>query len=117
MRRGDGHDRVRGGAGADDLNGGAGIDLFVFNLSAAPGVGAARDRIQDFTPGNDLIDVSDLGTFVRVPVIVAGPGPQGQVAYDLQTGLLSFDIQSDGTVDFEILLRNRPDLDGTDFLR
>lgn len=49
---GPGADRLDGGPGDDRLHGGAGADRFVF----APAWG--RDRIEDFTPGADRLDVS-----------------------------------------------------------
>lgn len=68
---GDGADRLSGGAGADRLDGGPGddrldggpgADRFVF----APGWG--RDRIEDFTPGEDRLDFSRtaFGSFAEV---------------------------------------------------
>jgi len=62
---GAGDDRIEGGAGedilvdgsgADRLTGGAGADLFVFS-----GADGAVDRILDFTPDEDRIDLSALG--------------------------------------------------------
>lgn len=45
-----GADRLQGGAGDDLLHGGGGADVFVFAAS-----GGGRDRIADFTPGQDMI--------------------------------------------------------------
>ncbi|MDK3019915.1 M10 family metallopeptidase C-terminal domain-containing protein [Pseudodonghicola flavimaris] len=53
---GGGDDRIAGGAGRDVLTGGAGADLFIFT----PDDGAGRDRIRDFTPGRDHIDLRAL---------------------------------------------------------
>jgi hypothetical protein len=50
-----GDDRITGGAGADVLTGGGGADTFVY-LS----VRDAGDRITDFLPANDTIDLSAL---------------------------------------------------------
>lgn len=52
---GAGEDLLLGGKGRDDMTGGQGADVFVF----ARGHGA--DRILDFTPGEDLIDLTVLG--------------------------------------------------------
>lgn len=68
---GNGTDRLAGGAGNDFLTGGAQGDAFVFN----PGGGI--DRVRDFTPGVDLIQISaanalgdltftDIGTAVQI---------------------------------------------------
>jgi hypothetical protein len=51
---GAGDDQLDGGKGRDRLEGGAGADVFVFARNHG------RDRIRDFTPGEDLIDFSDL---------------------------------------------------------
>ncbi len=51
---GAGNDRLCGDRGQDILTGGAGADTFVF------GRGHGADRIRDFTPGTDLIDLSGL---------------------------------------------------------
>lgn len=53
---GRGLDRLAGGAGSDALYGGAGADTFVFTREDAGG----RDRIHDFTPGLDRIDLSAI---------------------------------------------------------
>lgn len=50
-----GDDRLFGGGGRDRLTGGAGADRFVFLKDHG------ADRITDFTPGVDLIDLSGLG--------------------------------------------------------
>ena len=50
-----GDDRITGGAGADVLTGGAGADTFVY-LSLRD----AGDRITDFVPGTDRLDLSAL---------------------------------------------------------
>lgn len=50
-----GNDRITGGAGADLLTGGVGSDNFVY-LSTRD----AGDRITDFSPGTDRIDLSAL---------------------------------------------------------
>ncbi len=47
-----GNDRIDGGAGDDWLEGGAGADVFIFQR------GHGDDRIEDFQPGTDIIDLS-----------------------------------------------------------
>ncbi|MFZ5962866.1 CAP domain-containing protein [Thalassococcus sp. BH17M4-6] len=51
-----GNDTLNGGLGDDELRGGAGADTFVFNNLTAGG----SDRIVDFTPGEDVIELSGL---------------------------------------------------------
>lgn len=63
---GAGNDVLIGGAGNDVLTGGRGNDLFVFTS-----LSDRTDRILDFTPGLDLIDLSKIfasSTFVGVDV-------------------------------------------------
>jgi len=50
-----GDDRINGGVGADVLTGGAGADTFVYTSLRDAG-----DRITDFAPGTDRIDLSAL---------------------------------------------------------
>jgi len=58
---GTGNDTLQGDRGADRLRGDAGTDVFDFNATSESGIGAsARDRILDFTRGEDLIDLSTL---------------------------------------------------------
>ena len=53
---GAGNDRIDGGADNDRIWGGAGADHFVFSDNFG------FDRIHDFRPGQDYIDVSALGS-------------------------------------------------------
>jgi Ca2+-binding RTX toxin-like protein len=50
----DGKDTLDGKAGSDVLTGGAGADTFIF------ATGDGHDKITDFTPGKDRINLSDL---------------------------------------------------------
>jgi serralysin len=56
---GNGSDRLIGGQGADYLRGDGGDDVFVFEVAGGASA-AERDRIADFTIGDDLIDVSKI---------------------------------------------------------
>lgn len=60
---GAGDDILADGAGADALNGGPGADLFVLSGDAA------ADSIEDFTPGEDRIDLSDWGRVYSISVV------------------------------------------------
>lgn len=55
LRGGDGNDVLAGGAGDDLLTGGAGADSFVWRAGES-----GTDRITDFTPGEDSLDLSEL---------------------------------------------------------
>lgn len=52
---GRGDDIISGGAGNDRMSGGRGDDVFHFDL------GHGDDRITGFRPGDDMLDLSDLG--------------------------------------------------------
>lgn len=56
---GNGSDRLTGGQGADYLRGNGGEDVFVFEVARGTSK-AERDRIADFTIGEDLIDISKI---------------------------------------------------------
>jgi len=55
-----GDDRITGGQGADVLTGGAGADSFVYTSPRDAG-----DRITDFVPGTDRIDLTALLASIR----------------------------------------------------
>lgn len=72
---GGGADTIDGGDSADILTGGAGNDRFVAS--------AGGDVIRDFTPGEDVIDVTALNTtFADLTIHAVGP----HTAVDLPTG-------------------------------
>ncbi|MCL4811495.1 MAG: ExeM/NucH family extracellular endonuclease [Vicinamibacteraceae bacterium] len=84
----DGPDRIEGGRGGDTLTGLGGPDVFVYTH-----IRDANDRITDFTPGEDLIDLSALlraagyagGDAIAdgwVRIIPAGPQYMVQVDLD-----------------------------------
>ena len=83
-----GDDVLRGGYGADELTGGKGDDTFSFGAPVysrygeawVPDIGVgegARDVIQDFTQGHDVLDVSLLNSG-------QGSNPNGPFSYDEQ---------------------------------
>ncbi|WP_157218518.1 beta strand repeat-containing protein [Flavisphingomonas formosensis] len=55
LQGGNGNDTLIGGAGADELTGGAGNDMFVFDSLTTS---ADRDKVKDFTPGEDIMALS-----------------------------------------------------------
>ncbi|MDQ3143742.1 MAG: pre-peptidase C-terminal domain-containing protein [Pseudomonadota bacterium] len=107
---GAGADRLFGGTGNDLLTGGAGKDRFV--IAEIGG----RDRISDFSHGEDLIDLS------RIDANVAADGDQaftfigasnfsgnaGELATYVQRGVhyAAGDVDGDGVADFTISLGN-----------
>jgi peroxidase len=99
---GAGHDRLDGGLGNDLLKGGAGPDVFVFSTKLGP---QNIDRIVDFKPGIDKIELSHL----IFQAFHAGPlqagafqiGPQAtshqaHIIYNENTGALVYDADGSG---------------------
>ena len=137
-----GNDTLRGRAGIDQLEGGDGNDIFigdegadvyvtgivsdtiVFNL--APDA-ANRDRITDFTSGQDTlqIDASVFGGGLvaggAVQLVAntnpSATGPGGTSLYDTDSGLLRFDADGNGAGGAELFawLQTIPTLLATDF--
>jgi RTX toxins and related Ca2+-binding proteins len=99
-----GDDTLDGGKGADTLEGGPGQDTFVLSDPAhSPPAAGHRDRIADFEPGVDRIDLSALG-----PLSFAGAsafsGVAGQVRVSARDGyhMLEVDLDGDGAADAAI---------------
>ncbi len=72
---GDGYDVLEGGHGKDVLTGGDQPDIFRFRASAA----GARDRITDFEPGVDEIDLQGTGFSGAEARLVRGNGGQDTI--------------------------------------
>lgn len=121
IRGGRGNDDINGGRGRDTLWGNGGDDAFVF-ISPLDTPTATPDRIRDFSPGDDVIDLS------HIDANTATPGDQaftwgGQTAtangvwYDPAAGLLFGDVDGDKVADFAIQLDGAPALDDGDLLK
>ncbi|MBX9701743.1 MAG: hypothetical protein K2X74_20075, partial [Acetobacteraceae bacterium] len=106
MDGGDGDDLLIGGAGADRLRGRDGADLFRFDL---PGDG--QDRINDFTAGDDLLQIDAsgfLGGLIGGVGLAAGqlvvhasnsataPAGTGQFIFNTAKSLLLWDVDGTG---------------------
>jgi Ca2+-binding RTX toxin-like protein len=95
---GEGDDVLEGGGGADSLTGGAGQDAFVLGLSGA------ADRLIDFTPGTDLIWLSEALFGLPAGPLDPASLTLGAVAlgglpvlvFDAAAGLLSWDADGNG---------------------
>lgn len=125
-----GTDTLVGGGGQDVLTGGAGADLFKFlalsGSSVDSGLGTARDRITDFTSGQDRIDLTawfrtDTFTFLGTAPFIAGKG--GQVRITVLDGktVLQADVDlasksADGVADAEIELSNTSAINAADLV-
>jgi len=114
---GAGADTLTGGAGYDLLTGGPGADHFVFAPCDSGSAGLAPDLITDFTPGEDLIDLSGLGLAEFIGAAGFG-GVAGQVRYEMTggAGVVSIDLDGDALADLMIHLTGCPTLGATDFL-
>ncbi|OWK29828.1 calcium-binding protein [Sphingomonas mucosissima] len=111
---GDGDDLIAGGAGADILTGGAGHDVFVWDADHLSG----RDTITDFTRGEDVIDLFNLGALTfqgRKGFTGAGNGEVRFRSLGEDT-LIQVDIDGDASVDMSILLNGQHMLAAGDFI-
>lgn len=113
---GKGDDVLIGGAGADRLTGGDGRDTFRFTALSDLGLDGTRDRITDFTRGQDRIDLSQID---------ANPGAEGDQAFSFvgrgsdsgwgeapgqlryAGGILSINTDTDAAAEYQIQLVGR----------
>ncbi len=124
---GRGNDVLIGGGGRDAMKGGPGHDTFQFNAVIQSGVGPSlRDRIGDFTPGTDKIDLTridadthhsgdDAFTFIGSAHFTHHAGELRAVAFSGVT-VIAGDVNGDAAADFQIALIGHPVLSGGDFL-
>ncbi|MGE5501292.1 MAG: M10 family metallopeptidase C-terminal domain-containing protein [Ignavibacteriales bacterium] len=108
-----GNDRIAGAGGADVLTGGVGADTFVFSALSDSTL-AAHDRIADFDPLSDHIDLSAIDantalsgnqafSFVSAFDHQAG---EAVLTYDAGTNTttLNLDVNGDAASDFQLLI-------------
>ncbi|NBJ12656.1 calcium-binding protein, partial [Microvirga arsenatis] len=117
---GAGRDTLYGGTGADTLDGGTGVDIFVFKTvtETAPG---AQDIIANFVSGTDKIDLRSIDANTKLSRNQAFSfigedtfnGRAGELRFS--GGILSGDVNGDGTADFKIGLPDTSLLRATDF--
>ena len=115
----------RFGNGSDILRGGPGSDVFDFNSVNESRVGAARDRITDFAPGSDLIDLADIDaisgggddafSFIGAAGFSGTAGELRALTLATATRILG-DVNGDAVADFEILLTDPLILSAGDFI-
>ena len=116
---------IDGGGGKDIITGGNQGDLHVFNSIAESGVGAARDKITDFSIGNDIIDLSAIDAIAGGAddaFVFKGQSAfdgAGQVRFTLTGGgntIVEADLDGNGVADFQILLTGLISLTADEFI-
>ena len=100
---GTGDDTIYGDGGSDVMTGGWNADIFVFRSAPEMGDGFSRDRITDFDPGSDLIDLSAMGLVWRGGASFTGTSAEVRFAYGAN-GLLQVDSNGDGLLDGAVVL-------------
>lgn len=111
-------DKIAGWGGADVLTGGGGNDQFRYLFASDSGIGAAADRITDFTIGTDVIDFrlldSDVVTadiqmyafsFIGTAAFAVGGGAQVRHTDSGADLLVQMDLDGNGAADMEIVLQ------------
>jgi len=122
---GDGADLLIGGADADVLTGGNGADMFRIGYYES-GTGAAADRITDFAPGTDQVDLSGWDANINLAgdqafTFVGGSafsGTAGELRsyFDGVDTWVQGDISGDSLADFEVRFDGAVTLAGSDFI-
>ena len=116
-----GNDSLTGGLGMDTLTGGTGQDTFVYTSTEESPAGA-MDTITDFsTSQGDRISLAAIDANAAVAGdqaftysgATSFTGVAGQLVY--ANGILSGDINGDGTADIQIKLTNNPTLSASSF--
>lgn len=107
---GAGNDQLRGGLGTDVLTGGGGADVFIFGSVADSRTGLGRDMITDFQTGIDRIDLAridaDVNSVGDQTFDFIGSGRFSSVAGEMRfaNGVVTGDVDGDGTADFAIAI-------------
>jgi Ca2+-binding RTX toxin-like protein len=131
---GEGADRIDGGTGADRLDGGAGRDMLVGGADADIFVvadrlhspaGVQRDRLVDFAPGEDRIDLSGIDAvygggddaFVLIGR-AAFTGEAGELRWFASGALtiIAGDVDGDQLADFEVAVSGTVEFQPSDFV-
>lgn len=118
LRGGNSDDRIIGGLGADRLYGDAGADRFQY-LSVGDSTPGAADRIRDFSPGEDVIDLSGLG-FTLQDLFVGGTLLTGAASVvtrqRAQDYVVEADLQGDAVIDLKIVVETLGAMTADDFV-
>ncbi|OYW52224.1 MAG: hypothetical protein B7Y80_20890 [Hyphomicrobium sp. 32-62-53] len=119
LNGGNGNDLLIGSAGRDTMTGGADSDTFRFNASVTEignltfGFSFSNDQITDFTPGQDVIDLSAIDANTSIAgdqtfeyIGSAAFSGLGQLRY--QNGQLQGNVTGSNAADFTISITNNP---------
>ncbi|NKD77728.1 hypothetical protein HEQ60_08145 [Haematospirillum sp. H1815] len=118
IRGGNGVDTLHGGPGADTLHGGPGADIFLYTTTAE----THGDRILDFQPGEDRIDLSQTGYIFTLLGDRPAPGTlwtflegrdlvlRGDTDLELSTAEVELRLKDNPLLTAkDLVLRNAPD--------
>jgi Ca2+-binding RTX toxin-like protein len=119
------NDLLIGGSGADVLTGGSGADTFRIGYYES-GTGSGADRITDFAPGSDVVDLSgwDANTglggdqafsFVGSAAF-SGTAGELRTYFDGTDTWVQGDINGDAVADFDVRFDGSVTLSGSDFV-
>ena len=119
------NDLLIGGSGADVLTGGSGADTFRIGYYES-GTGSGADRITDFAPGSDVVDLSgwDANTglggdqafsFVGSAAF-SGTAGELRTYFDGTDTWVQADINGDAVADFDVRFDGAVTLSGSDFV-
>jgi Ca2+-binding RTX toxin-like protein len=114
---GEGGDRITGGLGSDDMTGGSDADAFVFETLDDTPTGNTRDRIEDFTPGEDVIEILPaLGfTFLGEGAFSATGAAEINYEHSGSNTIVGIDGDGDGLAEAKIALVGTLTLSEADF--
>lgn len=117
---------MTGALGKDKLTGGAGNDIYRYERTIESEIGAA-DTIQDFTQGEDKIDLSAIDADAALAndqafTFVGSAGFSGKAgelrAYrpTSASSIVEGDVNGDGAADFQIEVISAASLTAADFI-
>ena len=116
---GGGDDLLIGGFGKDTLIGGGGADTFRFVKAKDSKNTSTADVIEDFTVGEDTIDLSNLSATALTFQAGNSTGSGANVAAEITSGAetcVFVDVEGDGVIDMKIILTGAMSLAADDFL-
>ncbi|UVF21337.1 M10 family metallopeptidase C-terminal domain-containing protein [Microvirga terrae] len=110
---------LRADGGRNVLAGSSEADVFIFSSVNKAGLGKDRDIIVNFEHGVDTIDLSGIDANTKVAgnnafkALLTGKKPftkAGQLHYDAKKGILSGNTDKDAAAEFQIQIKNKPEL-------